>query len=637
MKGELNKPGKSALRKESLDHGAFSLEEGTRERLADIFGAGAIYGSQLNGETIPFEITAGVTAGTIDVGSGTAVAPISHAAYQSLSATDPIFGAVDIETAGERIAIPLADVLPTGPIWSRIASSGGDGTGTGPFKESSDGLGGFVYTPESTGARSIPLNLGDGTYRIWLSYIPAMDVSEYSIHPLTGATIYTKKTDGYEIFFSLSDTKPGAPDERYMKIGHVTVSAGVVTAIDQSMMSYAKIRAQRVGIQPDSANRPASYVDGGAPMFLDDHVNAIGSGVVSPTNPHGVNLSDSTDYRLRGQDHMRATHSDGIMASGNALQCAAYSGFPGFTGIGVAVTQLSSGQYVAVDGVLGETVYPNVDILSGNVGYVYFTGADIDGNYYILLETDSEGLVLVRKYLISAPLPAKHEKLAEFSWTSATNTLVLIQDLRDFKVGFVGASNIRTGAIVSSKLPAADAGTSQDITTGNGVKTSHIVDQAITTAKLATGAVTKDKIQMGSIPYPIRWCVQGEVMSAEKVVQVLADADLKITRVDIYEDTMSQYGELTVDVKINGTSIFSTAPKILQATQPNADSGVRIYTTTAPGAAFTNTPLTTVSYGQIDSNANQAYRGDRISLSVTQTAVAGDGGGNDLLVSLSTE
>jgi hypothetical protein len=59
----------------------------------------------------------------------------------------------------------------------------------------------------------------------------------------------------------------------------------------------------------------------------------------------------------------------------------------------------------------------------------------------------------------------------------------------------VGPDHIQSKAVMSRAIAPADAGNTQDVTTGLGVKTGHIKDEAITTAKLANDAVTAAKLQ----------------------------------------------------------------------------------------------------------------------------------------------
>jgi hypothetical protein len=58
----------------------------------------------------------------------------------------------------------------------------------------------------------------------------------------------------------------------------------------------------------------------------------------------------------------------------------------------------------------------------------------------------------------------------------------------------VGPNHIQDQAVTSRAIAPADAGNSQDVTTGPGVKTGHLKDESVTTAKLANGAVTSARL-----------------------------------------------------------------------------------------------------------------------------------------------
>lgn len=55
-------------------------------------------------------------------------------------------------------------------------------------------------------------------------------------------------------------------------------------------------------------------------------------------------------------------------------------------------------------------------------------------------------------------------------------------------------ASVSDDQVISIKIREADGTTGQDTNTGSGVKSGHIQDQAVTTSKIANGAVTNDKI-----------------------------------------------------------------------------------------------------------------------------------------------
>lgn len=286
MKGEINKPGQP-YRQEDLDNLLGALETGSREREHDAFKYGVIAGSQMNGETGPFEVTVAGDLQHINVGSGLGYGPYDDSDADAdwpiagLTMEPPIYGGRTV-TAGERIAITVADLATD---YSR--SSGG--TGTGAYNRSPDGLGGYVDTPQSSGTQNIPLpTANDGTFYVWLAYLNSVDNTLYTTHKYSNGRLYYKKLDGYDIMISEGLNRPDS-DPRFFAIASFEVSGGniVGASVDQSMMPYYKTRLQRVGIKLDSAAIPATYADGGE-YFLDDHVNCLGGGTASPDNPHAV-------------------------------------------------------------------------------------------------------------------------------------------------------------------------------------------------------------------------------------------------------------------------------------------------------------------------------------------------------------
>lgn len=60
--------------------------------------------------------------------------------------------------------------------------------------------------------------------------------------------------------------------------------------------------------------------------------------------------------------------------------------------------------------------------------------------------------------------------------------------------GSIGSAELRDGAVQSRHIAPADTGTDQTLTSGSGVKTGHIKDQAIAAEKLADNAVTSRAI-----------------------------------------------------------------------------------------------------------------------------------------------
>ena len=291
MKGEVNFPGQP-YRKEDLDNLLGSLETGSRERVHDVFRHGAIADSQMAGETGPFFVTVAGDLKHVNVGSGLGYGPCDDSDVDAdwpiagLTMEPPLLGGRTV-TAGERVVISADDLATE---YSRTSGA----TDTGAYKRSPDGLGGYIDTPQSSGTQNIPLpTLNDGVFYVWLAYINTVDDTIYTNHKYTAKRVYFKKKDGYDIVVTEGLSRPD-DDPRFFVIGSFTVSGGNIVAlpgmtVDQTMMPCFKSRTKKVGIVVDSSKIPTVYVNG-TDTFLDDHVNALGGGTVSPDNPHAVSF-----------------------------------------------------------------------------------------------------------------------------------------------------------------------------------------------------------------------------------------------------------------------------------------------------------------------------------------------------------
>lgn len=180
-----------------------------------------------------------------------------------------------------------------------------------------DGLGNPISTPRSTGSYNIPLTAGSVNY-IWIAYMQATDDSVFTLHRLTNGKQFYKRTDGYKITVTTANTNPDS--SQYIFLGQVDLS-GANTAITSNISivnrNLARTQLKRVMIEtssPGKTDRPANYALGPNLYNLDDHIKAVGSGPITPFNPHGVTLEDmgvSTNQTV--EVHRKVEHTNGIV------------------------------------------------------------------------------------------------------------------------------------------------------------------------------------------------------------------------------------------------------------------------------------------------------------------------------------
>jgi hypothetical protein len=183
-----------------------------------------------------------------------------------------------------------------------------------PSATAPDGKGGTVSAPQSTGSQNITLTANVINY-IWIDYLAILDTSEFTLQKVTNKKQYFKQEDGYQITVTTVDI---APTSASIKIGSVDLTGGGVVSpstISQATRIYGGNKVRRTKIQLAQLNRSdatSSYVQG-EEKFLDDHVKAVGTGVVSEVNPHGLAPLDiGFDPEASLEQHQQFLHSDGI-------------------------------------------------------------------------------------------------------------------------------------------------------------------------------------------------------------------------------------------------------------------------------------------------------------------------------------
>lgn len=240
-----------------LDRLQTSKEEALTERQRDLFGYGIVIDSQLLAETIPFKIT--VSGAYVNIETGVAYDP----AGERIIISDPseIYNAANLVTATD------------------------------------DGVGGTTITPQSTGCNTVPITNGSVNY-IYVSYVKTTDPSVFSLQDVTNKRLFTKADDGYRIDVVV-DAGPTVGDPDTFKPNVNAIFLGVVDTVDvahtTSRINMSLKKGSLVETVPDALSTLGAlgkpYAVGQEVTFTD-HIEAVGTGVVTPTNPHGLAIAD---------------------------------------------------------------------------------------------------------------------------------------------------------------------------------------------------------------------------------------------------------------------------------------------------------------------------------------------------------
>jgi microcystin-dependent protein len=630
MKGQIFNPGQPQT-KESFDHSQDSIEEAIRERMVDFCSPGILEDSHYGGESIPFEINpdGGLN---VRVGSGSAVAAHDVDRPESIDGADPI------RTGAERILVPVADTSGSpANIYARSPGAGPNtGTGTGPFTESADGLGGWTATPQSTKTRSIPLVNGS-LNRLWISYLDTVDTSVTSLHKVQVSNIlYPKGEDGYDIVVNQIGTPPGG-DVKYEFLGAVDLTASpafvTLSMISHPGRRFARIRPKRVALRFDPvALKPTSIVNPST-MTVEDHANSVGTGVITPNNVHGLTLTDlgiTQDIDLKS--HRIKDHSNGlVIPSEGSTTSAMYPRTDTTTPVPadaamVFMKKMTASETILVNG----TVYNDAGVDSV-VKLAGPSGAGAVGDYYVSFGTTHIAGVYGIVFKESGTIITVEKRLAPFSFNPDTDYLVAtvdwsgtgfinpiapgVQDdnrvfgtlgrrnlqesavetlqIKDLNVttpkladGAVTTIKLFDDAVESTKLAEADGTSGQNTATGTGVKTTHIQDLAVTEVKLGDDSVASAKIDQAdgstgqdtTMGYGVK---ESHIQDDAIVTSKLLDDAVSSAKIAEADGTTSQNTAIGLGVKTDHLQDGAvTTPKLDPSLQALLASGI------PPGAVF---------------------------------------------------
>lgn len=305
-----------------------------------------------------------------------------------------------------------------------------------------NGKGSPVSTPHSTGSFDIEVTLGIVNY-IYIAYLQTTDETQFSLKARTNEKLFYKRTDGYEIQINTTGVNPDT--NRFILLGQVDATGGTGTIIASSIslvdrdVSRTKIR--RIGIETANllkTDRPASYSLGNNKLSLDDHMKSVGSGDVTPNNPHGTDISDlGVSPNQTVEEHRKLEHSNGnVIVAGDEfvpfpVVSAMYALKIDTVVDYLLIKALISSEVIIVNGIgYASTVFP------GDVA-LYMTddgtsgGTPLATDTYQIVYDASTGLLLPPIVGTAIPTNPDYLWLARVAWDNGSSTITGIpQDKR---------------------------------------------------------------------------------------------------------------------------------------------------------------------------------------------------------------
>jgi hypothetical protein len=239
-----------------------------------------------------------------------------------------------------------------------------------PFINTPDGIGGNTLTPQSTGSLNISLPANTTSY-VFIDYLETIDPNTFTLHKITNQKLFYSESDGYQLGFSHSASIIPAG---FSSVALFLGSVGTTNTLTNGIASINQIGIPIYGINPTQISIQTPNISGSddtltysysETLTLNDHIKAVGSGTVSPKNPHGLSATD-IGVTSEGQliEHQEFLHAPGIVSSsigGNASALFLQVHTSGIASENfVQIQPLLSNELVVVQGVtIDSTNIPN--------------------------------------------------------------------------------------------------------------------------------------------------------------------------------------------------------------------------------------------------------------------------------------
>jgi len=332
-----------------------SKEEAIKERLTDFVSKGVVDNSQLNGESIPFEI------------------------YKDDDIHFTVKTGVGFSLTGERILINQNTPYNE----------------NNPNHTSDDGHGNQISTPQSTGNQYIPI-LNQPTIYVWITYLETTNLESQWIRVADdGQTLlYVKKEDGYKIEQTTTSTPPD--NNNSILLGTITTdSQGKISTIDYSLREKATINARKVSGNIGTINdRPSTYQGN---VNIQDHLYSIGSGIVTPFNPHGLSAQDLGIELPEGKEHQSKFHTSGIFSNDpNSTSFALYGIATVESATNKDIFRIKALSSYKNEGVLINGIYIDPSILYNDTTFTFDT--QNAGLYLFVLDSTQKKIIMLGPY-----------------------------------------------------------------------------------------------------------------------------------------------------------------------------------------------------------------------------------------------
>lgn len=221
--------------------------------------------------------------------------------YIATDESNAPFGGVALDKKGRTISITKNQAYVgsvDGDIDTAITFNINDGVWS-PSRSDDPQLAGFGELLDggykrNSGNYNIPIKLNSMNY-VYIKYVEIVKQTSSSSQVVSGVSYETEYTDGYCILV----TQSTLADTDYIYLGQVDATADTLNSNNNmpkatnSMMQLGYLNGSVVGAEYHAQTGWSSYPTlSGEYIDLETHVNALGTGIPSATNPHGLSAAD---------------------------------------------------------------------------------------------------------------------------------------------------------------------------------------------------------------------------------------------------------------------------------------------------------------------------------------------------------
>lgn len=407
-------------------------------------------------------------------------------AITSAGANITIGAGVAYNNLGQRIVVPVGDTTPyniNAPTFTSTITGVGAVQGTTPYSTGNTGVPPlnpntlttrfiFIQYVQVIHTKALPPNHntvspavvvtiagGDPDTKKPLTELDEKEGLIYAPHRIDGYKIITAELSGLTVGSQASGTPVLNADTTAIYIGRYDLIGGPpATGVTNVFMSDALrprklfLTSSETGAKVDVANKTPNYADQQV-VSAQEHVSALGTGTVTPVNPHGMTITDLGVSLPDLTTALKETMEDGIIdllldrntpiPAGEVLESAI-----------TAPTQLTFTNFIPGRHVM----YIQGERFVSLTSLVLTFSTEPAGTYVIFAQKSTGTVALLGRQLLTSPLAVNQLAICTVFWTGV---LLRKEEFRDSSAVLPAGGGVETPPVPIDRRSFGLIGTPQ--------------------------------------------------------------------------------------------------------------------------------------------------------------------------------